>query len=344
MSSTSIENEPVAMTDRSFGRLARNIAGYGLAVAFMLTFQVVFVFIPALLFHCGIRNGRRAAWGALAFGTFVAGALVLVSAQDPAMAPQINSLYASVAALILAVALPALAVLPLVERGEKFGRVLMFATLLGMAGLALTEVGMRALSGFSPYADQVARAKETSVEFMHMYQKAGLGPDVLHALEKWMDIGVFCLTGFLLINIVVVFVLSLVMLSRLPAWRRLLAERGAESNPYLFRNLSLPEWLLFAFVAGGATPLLSGFPKQIGANVLTVVAFLYLLHGLAIFRAFLAAVSTSAGAVLLGVIALGTLTVIGIGPLLLSIAGLFDSFFDFRHFNRKDDSHEGHTD
>jgi hypothetical protein len=33
-----------------------------------------------------------------------------------------------------------------------------------------------------------------------------------------------------------------------------------------------------------------------------------------------------------------------ISELLLSIAGLFDSFFDYRHFNRKDSTHEGHSD
>jgi len=41
---------------------------------------------------------------------------------------------------------------------------------------------------------------------------------------------------------------------------------------------------------------------------------------------------------------LGVLTLTGIGPLLLSIAGLFDSFFDFRKFNRKDHSDESHSD
>ena len=35
----------------------------------------------------------------------------------------------------------------------------------------------------------------------------------------------------------------------------------------------------------------------------------------------------------------------GVGPFLLTVAGLFDQFFDFRHFKkRKDDSHEGHSD
>ena len=54
-------------------------------------------------------------------------------------------------------------------------------------------------------------------------------------------------------------------------------------------------------------------------------------------------VIVAAGA-FMGCVLLGVLTLFGIGPLLLSIGGLFDSFFDFRHFKRKDDSHESHID
>jgi hypothetical protein len=40
-----------------------------------------------------------------------------------------------------------------------------------------------------------------------------------------------------------------------------------------------------------------------------------------------------------------TLLTAGVPVLLLGVAGLFDSFFDFRHFKkRKDDSHESHSD
>jgi len=42
--------------------------------------------------------------------------------------------------------------------------------------------------------------------------------------------------------------------------------------------------------------------------------------------------------------ALALLCAAMIGFALLAITGLFDSFFDFRHFNRKDSSHEGHSD
>jgi len=108
--------------------------------------------------------------------------------------------------------------------------------------------------------------------------------------------------------------------------------------------LSLPEWVLFAFVIGGLSPLATGMVQRIGANVLALVTFLYLLQGLAIFRSFLAAAGAGFAGVFLAYLLLGLLTLTGIAPLVLSITGLFDSFFDFRKFNRKDHSDESHFD
>jgi hypothetical protein len=83
--------------------------------------------------------------------------------------------------------------------------------------------------------------------------------------------------------------------------------------------------------------------QQIGANVLAVVAFLYLLQGLAIFRSFIARTSSGFIGSLFAWMLLGFLALTGISQLLLCMAGLFDSFFDFRHFNRKDHSDESHS-
>jgi len=153
------------------------------------------------------------------------------------------------------------------------------------------------------------------------------------------------LPAFLLIDVILVFVLSLVLFARLRSWREMMERRQtAFSSPYLFRNLSLPEWLLFAFIIGGLSPLASGMPQRIGANVLALVTFLYLLQGLAIFRSFLAATGAGFTGVFFAYVLLGLLTLTGIGPLVLGIAGLFDSFFDFRKFNRKDHSDESHLD
>jgi CBS domain containing-hemolysin-like protein len=136
------------------------------------------------------------------------------------------------------------------------------------------------------------------------------------------------------------------MIGRLRAWRDSVAVRvGPEAlSAYLFRNFALPEWLLFAFLFGGLTPITTGLLQTVAANVLMVVTFLYMLQGLAIYRALLIAIGVGVGGTVLGwtlmVFALAT----GVGWLLLAIAGLFDPFFDFRHFKRKDDSHESHTD
>jgi hypothetical protein len=319
----------------------RQLAGYSILTAVMFV-TPLFVFLPAALFHAGVRHGRRLAWSALPVGAFIAALLALPSAQAGSEA---HMTLTFVLALVLAIGLPALLVLPLVERGESFGRVLMFAVVFSLLGLVATQLIMQIGFGFSPYADQIASAKVTSEKFIGAYQQAGIPSEAIRFLRKWMDIGVYCLPAFLMMDVALVFVLSLVMLGRLRAWREFVEQRQRTfTSPYLFRNLSLPEWLLFAFVIGGLSPLATGILQRVGANVLAVVVFLYLLQGLAIFRSILAATGAGFGGMMFAYFLLGLLTLTGIGPLLLGIAGLFDSFFDFRHFNRKDHSDESHLD
>ena len=261
-------------------------------------------------------------------------------------AAEASASYGFLLGLFLAIAVPGLAVLPMVERGEKFGRVLLYALVMSVVGLTVTELTMRIFANFSPYAAQVAEAHQTAAKLVAGYAQAGFPADAVAFLRKWMDIGSYCLPAFLLIDVTIVFVFSLVMLGRLRAWREFVLRRTPDAiiaNPYRFRNLSLPEWLLFAFVIGGLSPLASGVLQQIGANILLTVAFLYLLQGLALFRSFLAAVGAGAIASLFAWMILALLFLGGIAPLLLCIAGLFDSFFDFRHFNRKDHSDESHS-
>ena len=358
MTETSLQNETIA--GRTLGRAARYIVGYAILIAVMLV-SPLFVFLPAALFHCIIRNGRRITWTSLFIGTALAGALALACAATPQVtAAEANMSLAYLVALVLAVALPAMAVAPMVERAESFGRVLLTSIVLGAIGravavarqcgrgaigLAATEVSMRQIAGFSPFADQVAGARVQALKFVSIYQKAGIPNDAIGFLRKWMEIGVYCLPAFLLIDVILVFVLSLVLFARLRSWREMMERRQTAFNsPYLFRNLSLPEWLLFAFIIGGLSPLASGMPQRIGANVLALVTFLYLLQGLAIFRSFLAATGAGFTGVFFAYVLLGLLTLTGIGPLVLGIAGLFDSFFDFRKFNRKDHSDESHLD
>lgn len=306
----------------------------------------LFVFLPAALFHAGVRHGRRLAWSALPIGAFLAALLAIPASHSAGTTPaEANMSFAYLLALVLGIGLPSLLVMPLVQRGEPFGRVLMMAVLFSMTGIAVTQLVMQAAMHFSPYADQIASAKITAAKFITAYQQAGIPNDAVRFLRKWMDIGVYCLPAFLLMDVALVFVVSLVMLGRLRAWREFVEQRARTfSSPYLFRNLALPEWLIFAFIIGGLSPLATGLPQRVGANVLALVIFLYLLQGLAIFRAVLAAAGAGFSGVIFAYFLLGLLTLTGIGPLILSIAGLFDSFFDFRHFNRKDSSDESHLD
>jgi len=343
------QHEPLALPERSTGRIVRSVFGYSLLLALMFLTPIV-VFVPAVMFACGMKNGKLAAIIMVALGAPIALFLDVETARFAgASAGDAMSGYSYLLALVVAVCVPAIAVLPLVERGETFGRVLVTAIIASITGLGATEAAMQAGYGFSPYHEQVVRAHQTAAAVLATYQKAGVPSRGVSVMKQWLDIGITCLPAFIVIDIIVVFVLSLVMFGRLKAWRDFVrrhetagADRAPIAATYLFRNLTLPDWLLFAFVVGGMTPLASGMLQKVTGNILVVVAFLYLLQGLAIFRSLLVAVGAGFGGVMFGYFILGLLTITGISPFLLSIAGLFDSFFDFRHFRRKDHSDESH--
>lgn len=337
------QSEPVTLPGPSLGRSLRGVIGYGLLTGLMIVTPML-VFVPAALLHCALRNGRRIAWAALIVAAVLA---TLYIGGIPGGSPDAVKMgWGYLAGVLLAVALPALAALPLIERGEPFGRVLMFLLIGSLIGLAVTESGARAVFGYSPYAGQVAQAEQSSAEIVQFYRSKGMPADMVRFAETWARYSTFVLPAALLVNITLMFVLSLLMLGRLRAWRELAAQReGGVPGTLLFRNLSLPDWLLFAFVLGGLTPLVTGLLQKVAANTLALVVFLYILQGLAIFRFLLAAMGAGLIGTMLGWLLLVFLTLTGVGPLLLGLAGLFDSFFDFRHFKkRKDDSHEGHSD
>jgi hypothetical protein len=344
MIETSLESEPVLLpARRPAGRTIGSVAAYA-ALTALLFLPPLFVFLPAALFHCAIRNGRRAAWFALVVAVPIAAVLML---QSPAgmSAADVNMDRAYFLALVLSIAMPALLVLPMVERRDSFGRILVAAIIASAGGLALTEIAMQLFAGFSPYALHVVHAQEMAKTMLTANPQIGTTGAAAALASRLATIAILCLPGFLLMDVVVVFVLSLVMLGRLIAWRQFVETRTRpESSPYLFRNLVLPEWLLFAFVVAGLSPFAHGMLQKVGASVLAVVVFLYMVQGLAIFRALLAAIGAGFFGVLFGYGTLLLLAFTGLSPLLLTMAGLFDSFFDFRHFNRKDHSDESHTD
>ena len=181
MIDTSLQSEPAAITGPSFGRIVRYVAGYAILIAVMLV-SPLFVFLPAALFHCTVRNGRRIAWMALFIGAALAGGVVIAGANAPQVTlAEANMSVAYLVALILSVALPSMAVAPMIERAESFGRVLLTAILFGAIGLGATEMAMRAGTGFSPFADQVAGARITAAKLIASYQRAGIPQDVLPA-------------------------------------------------------------------------------------------------------------------------------------------------------------------
>jgi hypothetical protein len=345
MIESSLQSEPVLVPagNKPAGRTIRSVAAYA-AMTALLFLPPMFVFVPAALIHCGLRNGRRAAWLALALAVPIAGLLLLQSPQGVPSA-DVNMGYASFMALVLAVAVPALLVLPMVERRESFGRVVVAALIASAGGLALTEIAMQLFAHFSPYAVHATQAAEMAKAMLTSNPRMPASGSAATFAKTLSTIALFCLPGFLLMDIIIVFILSMVMVGRVVAWRQFVETRTLpEAAPYLFRNFSLPEWLAVAFIAAGLSPLAHGMLQKVGANVLAVVVFLYFMQGLAIFRSLLAAIGASFIGVLFAYGTLAILAFTGLSPLLLTVAGLFDSFFDFRHFNRKDHSDESHSD
>jgi hypothetical protein len=334
---------------RSFGRMTRSVLGYALATAFMFISPLV-LFVPAALMNCVLRNGRKATVIALLLAS---GLLVIASlGTDATHAPRLGSgEISNVLSLLLAIGLPSLLAFLLVRRGTPFGQVVLAGTGASAAGLVFIELLMRAASGYSPYDALIVNFHENSLALIKFYREQKVPEDAITAMKAFSDrMAAGYTPAMLMIPAILMFVLSLVMLSRLPAWRQYVLSRQdpesapLRSGPYLFRNLKMPDWVLVAFLIGGVAPLLTGMAQKVSGNILAVVGFLYLLQGLAVFRSLLITIGAGFAVVMIAYTALALFTASGIAPLLLAIAGLFDSFFDFRHFKRKDDSNESHID
>lgn len=334
------QSEPVMLPGRPAGRTLLSIAGYSLLTALMMRVELT-VFIPAMVIHSAIRNGRRATWIMLAAATLVAFALFAIM---PASALEMKQTFSFLAVSVLAIALPAILALPMIERGEAFGRVLMVMLLGSACGLGLVEFGARAVASFSPYALILAEAKAAGVELAKTYAASGMPASAVSFAQRGSNYySTVLLPGALLLTNAISFVLSLLMIGRLRAWFEFAAKRSiATPGAYLFRNFALPDWVLFTFILGGVAPLVKGTLHMIAANMLMIAVFLYILQGFALLRFLLA----SAGVGFIGALfAFGFTLITFVGPMLLGVAGLFDPFFDFRHYKkRKDDSHEGHSD
>ncbi len=330
-------SEPVLLPPPSFGRRVRSVAGYSLLTALMIVARMP-VFVPAALLHCAIRNGRRAAWAVLAITIAIVG---LYAVSVPLETPDLQRMmWASLGAIVLAIAIPAMAAVPMVARAETFGRVLLFLIAGSLVGLAATEVASRLVFSFSPFAMEVAQTKAMWLEVVKTYREMKAPAELIGFAEKAGPINAYVLPGQLVASLSVIFVLSLLMYGRLRGWQ----DREA-ARPYLLRNLQLPEWLLFAFIFGGLTPIAGGMLQKVAANTLVVVVFLYIVQGLAVVRSLLVSVGAGPVSSLIAWALVGFMFFTGVSQVLLGVVGLFDPFFDFRHFKkRKDDSHESHSD
>jgi uncharacterized protein YybS (DUF2232 family) len=333
------QSEPVALPHRSPGRQGRSVAAYALLTALMIVVGLP-VFVPAVVLYCGIRFGTRAAAAALFAAAVLATGVVPFSGYPPDV---MRFAYSLVTGTLLTLGVPALLAIPFVKRGDSFGRVLMVLLIGSALGMMVNELLWRVVAGYSPYAAHVAQAREATAFLLKAYKTGGMPSDALRMAERSTTYYTRTLiVGVMLINVAVNFVLSLLMVGRLPAGRALGATEGAGTGTYQLRNLSLPDGVLFLFIVGGLAPLATGLAHTLAANALMVAAFLYMLQGFALLRFLLA----SNGVGFIGALLAFSLTFLsGVGPLLLGLAGLFDPFFDFRHFKkRKDDSHESHSD
>lgn len=315
------------------GRMGRSIALHSLATAAMFI-SPLSLFVPAAIIHSGLRHGRRASLFVAGIAALLLIVLFSASAGDAGLAPAM----AYVARFVFEIAIPSVIAFSLVEKAASFGRVLSAAILCSGAGILATEFILRAFFSYSPYEAIVMNFRAFSNDGLDMYRDAGMAPEMIRMMERLSEAVASSFMPAMLLSVVALtFVFSLVLIPRLPAGR----DTGER---YLLRSLVLPDALLIGFVVGGLSPLASGPLRIAGLNVLAIVIVLYFIQGLAVFRALITKVGFGPIGTIIAFLMLGLMLVYGIAPFALALVGLFDSFFDFRKLNRKDDSNESHTD
>lgn len=330
-----VMNRAVAEQDEHLpsGRMGRSIALHSLAASAMFI-SPLSLFVPAAIIHAGLRHGRRASIWVAGASALLLVALFSAGAGEAGFAPAM----AHVARFVFEIAMPSIIAFLLIEKAASFGRVLTTALVSSGAGFLATEFSLRAAFGYSPFEAIVRNFRAVSNDGLDMYRSAGLAPEMIRMMERLSEsVASSFMPAVLLSVVALTFVFSLVLIPRLPAGK----ETGER---YLLRSLVLPDGLLIAFVLGGLSPLASGALRLSGLNLLAIVLILYFIQGLAVFRALVTRVGFGPIGTIVAFLMLGLMLVYGIAPFALALVGLFDSFFDFRKLNRKDDSNESHTD
>lgn len=316
---------------RSAGSVARSTMLHALAAAFMCVSPLV-VFVPAAWVNSGLKNGVKGAVGALAGSIAILIGLAAAGSTPHAFTGHLGEL----TGLVLALGVPSIIATVMIRRGASFGSVLFAVVASSVGGLLLTELLVRLTLGVSPHEAMLTNFRAQSAATVDFYRKLGTSEAALRDMaELSQKFASQYLVLFLECLVATVFGLSLTMIARLPAGR-------VTGGRFLLRNLAFPDAMLFGFVVGGLAPLVSGPLRIIGLNVLGIVAFLYFMQGLAVFRSLMLRLGIGIAGMLLAIVIIGLFVPLSI--LALALVGLFDPFFDFRKLNRKDDSNESHTD
>lgn len=329
MTGTETGTIPVAGAASAGGPSTRSILLHGLAAALMFVSPLT-LFVPAAVLSSGLRNGRRGLWlstaGAAGLLALLGGAIGTPAAFTP------------VARMLLEIGLPSALGLELVLRGGLFGPVLLATVAASVGAFGLVELAMRALFSHSPYQAIVSNFRTASATSIDAYREAGIPADALSMMERIASaIAGSYMPVLIAIVTILTFTLSYTMLPRLRSGREL-------APRFLFRFLSFPDPLLFAFVAGGLAPLASGTLRTAGFSLLAVVAFLYVLQGLSVLRFQHVRSRMRLLATTLAMLTILVFALYGVTPVILFLIGLFDPFFDFRHLHRKEVPHESDSD
>jgi len=129
--------------NRPSGKLVRSVAAYSLLAVAMLVTPAVRVPAGGAFSIARIAT-ESALRGAVVFAAAIAGGFIAVKASVlPPVGPQdLQRNVTELLEFILGLGLPALIVIPMVQRNESFGRVLTLATLLSAVGMFGTEAIM----------------------------------------------------------------------------------------------------------------------------------------------------------------------------------------------------------
>lgn len=302
------------------------------AMAGAMYVSPLLLFVPAAYISAGLRHGWRGIAGA------IGGSLLIVLVVLAVLGGASNERLALAARLVAEVAFPSIVAWWLLERGAQFGSVLLATVIAAAAGLAVVELAMQSIVGFSPVGAVVSDFRQLAASSLDIYRSEGWQPATLRTMERTAEAIAGRFIPSLLVGVQAIgLVLSMAMLVRLPI-------RGQLGAEYRFRYLALPEWSPALFAVAGLGALGPEPVRTLGWSALAIVGLLHAMQGAAVIRWFIARFRFGALATTISLVLLFLFAINGIGLTMLFLLGLFDPFFDFRKLNRKEATDESHPD